>query len=205
MRAAKLAGAANALKLKSGRAASHAPFNLAFMTDAKRVPNPVLVARALPSGAAVILRDYDMPGRDALAMQLAQVCKARGLLLLIGADPALARRVGAKGLHMPTWFRARNDHSTPRFNDLVVSAACHDDAELRAAEKSGADIAMLSPAFPTASHPNTLALGPQRFRRIAAASRLPVLALGGVDETNAAQLSGPNVVGFAAIGAFVEP
>lgn len=202
MRAAKLAGAANALKSKSGVSAEKTPFSLAFMTDRARIADPALVARALPKGAAVILRDYDMPRREALAAQLAQICAARGVVLLVGADPGLARRAGAKGVHAPAWFLRRNEWSASRLGGMLISASCHCEAELRAAAKMNADVALLSPAFPTASHPGAEALGPRRFRSLAAASPLPVLALGGVDETNAARLAGPNVAGLAAISAF---
>ena len=204
MRAAKLAGAANALKSKSGAGGEKAPFSLAFMTDRARVADPALVARALPKGAAVILRDYDMPNRAALAAQLAQICAARGALLLVGADPDLARRAGAKGVHLPALFLKRNEQAASDFSGMIVSASCHCEAELRAAARKNADIALLSPAFPTASHPGAETLGPERLRRLAAAAPLPVLALGGVDETNAALLTGPNVAGLAAIGAFVD-
>ena len=204
MRAAKLAGAANALKSKSGGGGEKAPFSLAFMTDRARVADPALVARALPEGAAVILRDYDTPNRAALAAQLAQICAARGVMLLVGADPDLARLVGAKGLHMPSWFLKRNEDAANSLSGMIVSAACHCERELRAAASLNADIALLSPAFPTASHPDADALGPARLRRLAATAPLPVLALGGVNETNAALLTGPNVAGLAAISAFVD-
>lgn len=197
MRAAKLAGAASALKRKSG---ATTPFSLVFMTDRQRVPNPTLIARVLPKGSAVILRDYDMAKREALAVQLSQICNARSLFLLIGADPALARRVGAKGLHMPSWFRGRNE--IPK--TLIVTASCHSKAQLERAGAVDADIALLSPAFPTSSHQGALALGAERFRCMAAAAPVPVLALGGINESNAPKLAGPNVAGLAAISTFIS-
>lgn len=199
MRAAKLAAAADALKRKSE---TTAPFNLAFMTDRKRVPDPALIARVLPKGSAVILRDYDMPKRGGLAAQLAQICKTRGLLLFVGADPALALRVGAKGLHLPSWFRMRNEVTSSVLKNLIVTASCHSGAELRAAKAKHASVAFLSPAFATPSHPGASALGSEQFRRIASASPLPVIALGGVNESNASTLAARNVAGIAAIGTF---
>lgn len=194
MRAAKLAAAAAALKRQSGVSA---PFHLVFLTDAGRAPHPLLVARVLPAGAAVILRDYGLAGRAGLAAQLKSVCAARGVKLLIGADVDLARRVGADGVHLPRWY-AR----TPP-DGLIVSAAAHDADELARAKALGADLALLSPAFATGSHPDARGLGPATFRTLAGAAPLPVLALGGVDETSAASLAGPNVAGLAAIGAFL--
>ena len=197
MRAAKLAAAANDLKRRSGVST---PFHLAFLTDGRRAPDPLLVARVLPKGAGVILRDYETPRRAALAAQLKSVCAARGVRLLIGADMALAERLGADGVHCPRWFSA----ARPIPQGMIVTASAHDVAELRRAEAMGADLALLSPAFPTSSHEGEEGLGPAAFRRLAAASPVPVLALGGVDETNAGRLAGANVAGLAAIGAFLD-
>jgi thiamine monophosphate synthase len=197
LRAAKLAAAAAALKRQSG---VEAPFCLAFLTDAARAPHPLLVARVLPAGSAVILRDYRMPGRAGLAAQLKSVCAARGVKLIIGADPALARKIGADGLHLPRWFSP----AAPLPKDMIVTASAHDSGELVRAKNLGAGLALLAPAFATASHPDADSLGAARFKALAAGSPVPVLALGGAGETNARLHAGPNVAGLAAIGAFMD-
>lgn len=200
MRAAKLAAAAAALKRQSG---VDAPFCLAFLTDARRAPHPLPVARALPAGAAVILRDYGLPGRAGLAAQLKSVCGARGVKLIIGADLALAARIGADGVHLPRWFSPPGPLPDGIPKGMIVTASAHDAGELVRAKNVGAGLALLSPVFATASHPEADSLGAARFKALAAASPLPVLALGGADETNANLLAGRNVAGLAAIGAFL--
>ena len=201
MRAAKLAAAAEALKRQSAvsPASGAAPFSLAFLTDARRAPHPLLVARALPRGAAVILRDYRLTGRAGLAAQLRAVCAPRGVRLIIGADAALAGAVGADGVHWPRWHAP----AAPAPEGMIVTASCHNAEELARAHAIGAALALLSPAFATESHPGVEALGAERFCALAAASPLPVLALGGVDENNAGRLAGRNVAGLAAISAFL--
>lgn len=189
------------LKRQSG---AGAPFCLAFLTDAGRAPHPLLVARVLPKGAAVILRDYDMRDRAGLAAQLKSVCGARGVKLIIGADIALAQQIGADGVHLPRWFSPASPLPEGMPEDMIVTASAHDADELLRAKKRGAGLALLSPVFATASHPQADSLGATRFKALAAASPLPVLALGGADETNARLLAGPNVAGLAAIGAFLK-
>ena len=120
--------------------------------------------------------------------------------LIVGADFALARKIGAEGVHLPRWFSP----SAPLPEDMTVTASAHNAAELFRASTLGAALALLSPAFATASHPGADSLGATRFRALAASSPLPVLALGGADETNAPLLAGPNVAGLAAIGAFLK-
>lgn len=152
---------------------------------------------ALPRGAALILRDYDAPERRAMAQTLKRICAERGVLFLVGGDAALARRMRADGVHL------RSDQlSGPRPPFDIVSASCHSAAELRRARALGADIAFLGPVFATASHPGAGAMGASAFKTLARLAALPVLALGGVDEKNAALLAGANVAGFGAIGAF---
>ena len=192
MRARKLAAAAQSLKRQGNK---DAPFSLAFLTDRRRLPHPEVIIRVLPKGAAVILRDYDMAGRHGLALRLNALCKAKGLVFLVGADPDLAAAVGADGVHAPSWFETRAEIG-------LLTASCHSSEELARAGRMGADLALLSPAFPTESHPDSEGLGATGFKALASGSPLPVLALGGVDETNAETLAGPNVTGLAAISAF---
>ncbi|MGE0409782.1 MAG: thiamine phosphate synthase [Amphiplicatus sp.] len=192
-RASRLASAARRLKSAAGAAA---PFHLAFATDRRRGPDAMLVARALPAGAALIFRDYDDPNRAARARALKTICAARGVLFLVGGDAALAGEIGA-GLHL------RSDQlRAPPARPALLTASCHSAEDLARAAALGADAAILGAAFPTASHPGAEALGAPGFKALAAKAGLPVLAIGGVDEMNAWRLAGPNVAGFVAIGAF---
>jgi thiamine-phosphate pyrophosphorylase len=195
MRSAKLAAAAQSLNQASG--IDSAAFCLAFLTDRTRAPEPEIIIAALPPGAAVILRDYETPDRSALAQKLNALCHARSVLFLVGANLTLAHDIGADGVHFPSWANTR---PTP---GMIATAACHSARELEKAAAAGAQLALLSPVFATQSHPESEPLGAAQFKSIARTSPLPVLALGGVDETNAAGLAGRNVTGFAAISGFL--
>lgn len=167
------------------------------------------MVRALPSGAAVIVRDYRFERREALARRLLSVCRSRGARLLVGADEGLARRIGADGVHLPQWkSRAGASGQEASIHGgapdrWIVSRACHNARQLACAGSEDCDVALLSPVFETDSHWDAMPLGVDEFRRLAASARLPVLALGGVDERCAPVLAGPGVAGLAAIGAFL--
>jgi thiamine-phosphate pyrophosphorylase len=168
---------------------------LLLLTDEVRLPDPLAAAARLPRGAGVILRHYGAPDRAALAARLAALCRRRGLLLLVAEDWRLAAAVRADGVHLPERPQ-RRFRGRPGW---LVTAAAHSAPALIRAARRGADAALLSPAFPTRSHPGRPALGPARFARLAHAAPLPVYALGGVDERTAARLRG--AVGVAANGA----
>jgi thiamine-phosphate pyrophosphorylase len=173
-----------------------------LLTDTRRLPDPLPAARALPRGAGVILRHYDAPDRPALARALARLCRSRGLILLVAGDAKLAGAVGADGLHLAehevrriaTWRRQR-----PHW---IVTIAAHSQRALRRARY--ADLALLSPVFPTKSHPGARTLGPLRFARLCRTSPVPVAALGGINAANTHRLRGAGHVAFAAIGALSD-
>jgi thiamine-phosphate pyrophosphorylase len=61
---------------------------------------------------------------------------------------------------------------------------------------------MLSPLFATRSHPGARALGLLRFAALSRATRLPVIALGGVDARRFERLRRIGTYGWAAIDAW---
>jgi thiamine-phosphate pyrophosphorylase len=167
------------------------------MTDDLRLPDPLAAARALPPGSLVIVRSRDASRRAEVAARLRGLAWARGLILLIADDPALARAIGANGLHLPE-VRAREAARWRAKNPgwLITASAHSAAAVLRAAH---ADAVLLSPVFATGSHKNARTLSAVRARLIARGVPMPLFALGGVTAGNAALLTG--LAGIAAIGA----
>jgi thiamine-phosphate pyrophosphorylase len=167
------------------------------MTDDLRLPDPVAAARALPPGSIIIVRAQGAAPRAALAAQMRAIAWAGGLILLIADDPALARSIGANGLHLPEVRAAQAVHWRAKNPGWLITASAHSlGAVLRARQ---ADAVLLSPVFATASHKEARALSAVRARLIARSVATPVFALGGVTADNAVLLSG--FAGIAAISA----
>lgn len=171
--------------------------NLWLVTDPDRTPDPVAAAARLPRGAGIIYRHFGAPNRLKTAEALAALAKRRGLTLLIGADPALAARVGAAGVHLPerlAWRARPIKRRRPRW---LVTVAAHDDRAIASAQ--GADALLLAPVFPSRSPSAARPLGVLRARALARASGRPVIALGGVNARTAARLLGHGFAGLAAV------
>jgi thiamine-phosphate pyrophosphorylase len=173
---------------------------LFFVTDALRIPDPVPIAQRLPRGAGIILRHYEAPDRAALAHRLAAVSRSRGLVLLIAADPGLARAVRADGVHWPEALM----RDARRSCIGLVTVAAHDAKALIRARSIGADAALLSPVFATRSGAHKHPLGPLRFAALARLSPVPVYALGGISASSARRLLHSGAVGLAAVDAFLS-
>lgn len=169
-----------------------------FLTDEIKTPDPVAVVQSLPPGTGVIYRHYDHPERALLGEAIANVCRRRGLLLLIAEDIELALALRADGIHLPEWALRLGRQPTKR-PGMIITAATHSLSAVRRAHAVGVDALLVSPVFPTTSHPGGQTLGPHRLARIANATRLPVYALGGIDQTSRRRLP-RNIAGTAAIG-----
>ena len=179
---------------------------LILMTDEKRLADPLPVVRALPSGSAVIVRHYDDPNRADIAASLINEARGRRIRVLIAGDARLALRTGAHGLHIPEALLRRGSGAwrTWRKPGWLVTAAAHSPQALFRAWRSGADAALLSPVFPTASHPKARPMGIMRFASWCWASPLAVYALGGVTPANARRLKDCGAEGIAGFGAFID-
>ena len=173
-----------------------------FFTDPVRTPDPLAVVRRLPKRAAVVYRAFGADDADVTAMALRRLTRARGLLLLIGADDALARRVGADGVHLPERLAGhigRLKRGQPKW---LVSAAAHGHAAILRARN--ADAIVVSSVFSSRSPSAGAALGPQRFTWLARTVRTPVIALGGVSNKNAPRLLSTGAAGLAAIDGLLD-
>lgn len=184
---------------------------LAMLTDERRMPDPLPAAARLPAGSLVILRHYGVAAeeRAALARRLARLCRRRRLRLLVAADWRLAAAVGAAGLHLPEGLARGAKGLAPalawrRRRGGLLTVAAHGAAGLARAARLGADAALLSPVFATASHPGAGILGPLRFAALCRAAAVPVYALGGIAPDTAPRLRASGAIGLAAIGALAR-
>lgn len=135
---------------------------------------------ALARGLRLVqVRDKELANdaRGALAREVVRRAQAHGARVLINGDAALARTVGADGVHLTASQLA----AAPVRPDLpLVAASCHEPAELERAVRLGLDFVVLGPVLPTASHPGSPTLGWARFQTLIENCPLPVYAIGGM-------------------------
>lgn len=135
---------------------------------------------ALAGGLRLVqIREPALPDADCerFARAVVERCHAAGALAVVNGDAALARRIGADGLHLPARSLMAAD-GRPDFE--WVGASCHSRAELEQAAALELDYALLGAVRPTQSHPERATLGWSAFGDLVARLPLPVFALGGL-------------------------
>jgi 8-oxo-dGTP diphosphatase len=135
---------------------------------------------ALKSGLRLLqLREKNLSGGALrlLAHRVVALAHQYGAGVLLSGDEAMAREVGADGVHL-TSIQLAECAERPAM--AWCAASCHSVEELRRAEALGCDFALLSPVLPTLSHPGAPHLGWEEFSQMAQGSSIPVYALGGL-------------------------
>ncbi|WP_375268081.1 thiamine phosphate synthase [Phenylobacterium sp.] len=172
---------------------------LLLFTDPARTPDPMAAAAALPRGSAVVYRAFGAAEAPKIARELRTLTARRGVRLLIGADAALARAVGADGVHLPERLALRAGPLRRARPGWIITAAAHSLPAARRALAAGADAVVVSAVFPSRSASAGPPLGALRFARLVHAAGGPVYALGGVNMKNARRLLASGAVGLAAV------
>ncbi len=162
-------------------------------------------AEAVLRGGAALLqyrdksRDHDRRLREARA--LAASCRRHGALFIVNDDIELARACDADGVHL-----GRDDatiaEARRRLGDRIIGVSCYNDAPAaRQAQRQGADYVAFGAFFPSATKPGAVRATPDLLRWARAELALPVVAIGGIDATNAAPLIAVGADMVAAVGA----
>ena len=182
---------------------------LLLVTDRRQARRPLgeVVGAALVAGCRwVSVREKDLPEEEqiALARMLMPMARRHGARLMVHGDAALAKACGADGVHLPSG----SDLAAARALlgvDKLVGVSIHIVTEAEALDPTVIDYAIAGPAFETASKPG---YGPEIGRKglaeIARASRVPVLAIGGLNAVRAAEVLAVGPVGIAVMGGIMR-
>jgi len=131
-----------------------------------------------------------------------------GVLVNDRLDVAIA--AGARGVHLGGSSFAAGEVTRWRGvgrapADFLVGVSCHSVEDVRVAEKDGASYVFFGPVFDTPSKRSFgLPQGLQRLREACRAVKIPVVAIGGVNEKNAAECMKAGAAGIAAIRMFQD-
>ncbi len=177
------------------------------ITDADLLPGKRLleaVEEALGAGLRLLqYRDKGIDGkrryREAAALQ--ERCAAHDALLVINDDPLLAKQVGAAAIHV-----GEEDPAIPELRaflgpSVLIGVSCYNDLERAAAQaRLGADYLAFGAVFPSATKP-LARRAPLSLFAEAKPLGLPLVAIGGIDAGNAAQLRAAGCDAIAVVAA----
>lgn len=159
------------------------------------------VARAALEGGAtaVQLRAPDLgPGELLpLASSLAELCRSQGVLFVVNDVVDVAVRSGADGVHLgqgDDLGGARGRLGPAR----VLGISVETPSQARRAEELGADYVAVT-VWSTPTKREAVPIGLDGLRKVATGTALPVVAIGGIDASNARQALEAGAAGVAVV------
>ncbi|MCA1618515.1 MAG: thiamine phosphate synthase [Acidobacteria bacterium] len=166
-----------------------------------------LVRSAVEARVTLVqLREKDLTGRALyeLARAAADLARGSATRVLVNDRADVARASGCDGVHLTTRSLEAGVVRRSCGADFLIGVSAHTFEEARAAYAGGADFAVFGPVFDTPSKraygaPVGLAALRDAARRL---SPFPLVALGGVDEANAAEAMSAGAAGVAGIRLF---
>lgn len=167
-----------------------------------------VVEAALAAGARVIqLRDKNATARELYqqASELLPLVHGHLGFLVVNDRIDVALAAGADGVHLgpddiPVATARRI--APP---DFLIGASTDDPQRARELEQHGASYIGCGAVFGTSTKDvGKERIGPERVREVAAAVRIPVVAIGGITPDNVAQLGGTGAAGVAVVGAVMS-
>ncbi len=164
------------------------------------------VEEAIKGGATVIqLREKEVSGREfyQTAMAVRKVTSYYNVPLIINDRVDIAMAVSAQGVHL-----GQKDIPVQAARELLgadkiigVSAANPQEAER--AQEAGADYLGVGAVFSTATKTDTRPVTREVLQEIRRRTKLPIVAIGGINESNAMRLRETGIDGIAVVSAVI--
>jgi thiamine-phosphate pyrophosphorylase len=166
------------------------------------------VQQALAGGARVLqYRDKggDANSRHRRGQCLAQLCARHGTLFIVNDDVALARELGAGGVHVGRDDADVREARAALGPDAIVGVSCYDDLGRAArAVAGGADYLAFGSFFPSRVKPGAPRASLEVLREARARWDIALVAIGGITRDNAAPLLEAGADAIAIVTALFE-
>ena len=149
------------------------------------------------------LREKHLPFDEFLAeaREVKKLCAKYDVPLIINDNTEIALESASDGVHI-----GQDDGDVAEVRKiagsrLIIGVSAHNVEEALAAEKAGADYLGCGAVFGSATKSNVHVLPLETLKNISAAVKIPIVAIGGINETNMMRLAGSGINGVAVISA----
>jgi thiamine-phosphate pyrophosphorylase len=159
---------------------------LYLVTDAR----PAAFLDAVLAAGVDVLQLREKNAADRAVLEAAQLfrraCDAHGALFVLNDRPDLAAQADADGVHVGQDDAAVEEARRLVGPDVLVGLSTHSREQIAAAD--GVDYVAVGPVWATPTKPGRPAVGLELVAAACELARTPFFAIGGIDETNAAEV-----------------
>ncbi len=136
-----------------------------------------------------------------LCRQVLPLTQKYNVPLIVNDNPMVAKLGGADGVHV-----GQNDMGVQSARAIlgegkIIGATAHNIEEALNASAMGADYLGVGAAFGSQTKLDAVPIEREEYRKICRKLDIPVVAIGGIEQENVAELEGRGLSGIAVIGA----
>lgn len=162
------------------------------------------VERALKGGVTCVqLREKNMSDSDFLseAIEIGALCRKYEVPFIINDNVAVAIESGADGIHVGQHDMKAMDVRGKIGESMILGVSAQTVQQAVEAEKNGADYIGVGAVFATDTKADACAVSGETLTDISKAVSIPIVAIGGINKNNMAELSGCGIDGVALVSA----
>lgn len=185
-------------------------YSLYLVSDKKSCKNrdlEELIQQAILGGVTIVqLREKNIDSKDFYeqALRVKRVTDKYNIPLIINDRVDIALAVGADGVHVGQEDLSCSVIKRNISKNLIVGVSVHNVEEAMRAELDGADYIGCGAVFNTSTKENTKKLKIEELIKIKENVKIPVVAIGGINEENIEELYDSNIDGIAVVSAILS-
>lgn len=164
------------------------------------------VEAAIRGGVTMVqLREKDCSSREfyETALSIKKITDQYQVPLIINDRLDIALAVDAAGLHIGQSDLPASVARRILGPDKILGVSAAEPEEAKKAQEEGADYLGVGAMFATGTKKNTRPVSMEKLARIRREVNIPIVVIGGVNETNCAQFKGTGVDGLAVVSAII--
>jgi len=161
-----------------------------------------VVEKSIIGGVSMVqLREKNLPYNELkdLAISVKSVCKRHGVPFIVNDDVMLAKDINADGVHVGQSDAAVCEARRILGPDKIIGATAKTVEQAKKAETEGATYLGSGAIFGTTTKKDARPMTMELLTEICDSVNIPVVAIGGIDKSNAAKLKGQKIAGVAIV------
>lgn len=165
------------------------------------------VEEALQGGVTMLqLREKDLDEKSFMeeAAAVKELCARYQVPFLIDDNVPLALRCGADGVHVGQSDMEAGEVRARIGPDKILGVSAQTVSQAVLAQEAGADYLGVGAVFSTSTKLDADTVSLETLREICTAVKIPVVAIGGINEANLPELTGSGINGVAVVSAIFD-
>ena len=152
----------------------------------------------LDNNVSLIYRNYSKPKDIKTILKIKNYCRRTSIKFFLSNEIRLALKLNIDGVYLPSFNKSLKVNLYGKKKKFQLIGSAHNLNEIRCKEKQNVDALFISSLFKK----KKTYLGLNRFKILSKSTKIPIIALGGINQNNLNKLNMLNIKGFAAINFF---